>query len=84
MFAPNGAHRIGSTPDASPDIQMDSQTTKPDPELLERESELLAIDHALSEAVDGRGSVVAVEGPPGIGKSSLVRACVERTRERET
>ena len=66
MFAPNGARRIRSTPDASPDIQMDSQTTTPNPGLLERESELLALDHALSEAVDGRGIVVAVEGPPGI------------------
>ena len=83
MFAPKGAHRVGSTPDPYPDIQMDSQTTAPDPELLERDSELLALDHALAEAVDGRGSVVAVEGPPGIGKSSLVTACIERARERE-
>ena len=83
MFAPKGVRRVGSTPDPPPDIQMDSQTTEPDPELLERGSELLALDHALSEAVDGHGSVVAVEGPPGIGKSSLVSACVERARERE-
>ena len=55
----------------------------PDPELLERDAELLALDHALAEAVDGHGSVVAVEGPPGIGKSSLVNACIERARERE-
>ncbi len=78
-----GAHRVGSTPDPPPDIQMESQTTAPDPDLLERESELLALDHALAEAVDGRGSVVAVEGPPGIGKSRLVAACVESARERE-
>src|SRR5215218_1909979 len=83
MFAPIGAHRVGSTPDSHPDIPMDSQTTTPQPELLERESELRALDHALAEAVDGRGSVVAVEGPPGIGKSRLVRACVERARERD-
>ena len=83
MFAPNGAPRIGSTPDAYPDIQMASQTKTPDPELLERDAELLALDHALAEAVDGHGSVVAVEGPPGIGKSSLVNACIERARERE-
>ena len=77
------AHRIGSTPDAYPDIQMASQTTTPDPELLERDAELLALDQALAEAVDGHGSVVAVEGPPGIGKSSLVSACIELARERE-
>ena len=47
MFAPKGAPRIGSTPDAYPDIQMASQTTTPDPELLERDAELLALDHAL-------------------------------------
>jgi len=61
---------------------MDSLPTTPDPELLEREPELHALDHALSEAVDGRGSVVAIEGPPGIGKSSLVTRCVEQARER--
>src|SRR5829696_3742973 len=82
MFARKGARRVGSTPDPPPDIQMDSRTTAPDPELLERESELLVLDHALAKAVDGRGSVVAVEGPPGIGKSSLVTACLERARER--
>ena len=61
---------------------MDSQPTAPDAELLERESELHALDHALSEALEGRGSVVAVEGPPGIGKSSLVTRCAEHARER--
>jgi predicted ATPase len=62
---------------------MDSPPTTPDAGLLERESELLALDRALSEAVDGRGSVVAIEGPPGIGKSSLVTRCWELARERE-
>jgi DNA-binding CsgD family transcriptional regulator len=48
-----------------------------DPNLLERETELSALDHALADAVEGRGSVVAIEGPPGIGKSRLVAACGE-------
>src|SRR5918997_3976876 len=52
-----------------------------DQNLLEREAELSAIDRALADAAEGRGSVVAVEGPPGIGKSSLVAACVERAGE---
>ena len=62
---------------------MDSSLKTPDPELLERESELLALDGALGEAIEGRGSVVAIEGPPGIGKSRLVSACQERAAERD-
>jgi DNA-binding CsgD family transcriptional regulator len=62
---------------------MDAPPTTPEPELLERESELIALDQALGAAVEGRGSVVAIEGPPGIGKSSLVTRCVERARERD-
>ena len=46
-----------------------------DPNLLERETELSALDRALADVVEGRGSVVAIEGPPGIGKSRLVAAC---------
>jgi DNA-binding CsgD family transcriptional regulator len=62
---------------------MDSPPTTPGPVLLERESELLALDQALSSAIDGTGSVVAIEGPPGIGKSSLVARCLERARDRD-
>src|SRR5829696_2086732 len=73
----------GPPPNGTPILQMASPPTTPEPELLERESELLALDQALAEAVDGRGSVVAIEGPPGIGKSSLVARCVERAGERD-
>jgi DNA-binding CsgD family transcriptional regulator len=55
---------------------MDSPTPTTDPDLLEREAELDALEGALAGAVEGRGSVVAIEGPPGIGKSSLVKACL--------
>ena len=61
---------------------MDSQTPAKNPNLLEREAELEALDHALAAAVEGRGSVVAVEGPPGIGKSRLVTSCAELARAR--
>jgi DNA-binding CsgD family transcriptional regulator/tetratricopeptide (TPR) repeat protein len=61
---------------------MDSQTTANDLNLLEREAELAALDQALTEAIDGRGSVVAVEGPPGIGKSSLLKSTIELARGR--
>jgi DNA-binding CsgD family transcriptional regulator len=53
-----------------------------DPNLLEREAELSAVDQALADALEGRGSVVAVEGPPGIGKSRLVAAAGELAKER--
>jgi DNA-binding CsgD family transcriptional regulator len=56
---------------------MDSRTTAKDLNLLERESEVAALDQALADALEGRGSVVAVEGPPGIGKSSLIKSSIE-------
>ncbi|MGP0053076.1 MAG: AAA family ATPase [Solirubrobacteraceae bacterium] len=43
--------------------------------LLEREMELEVLEAALVRAATGSGSVVYVEGPAGIGKSSLLDAC---------
>jgi class 3 adenylate cyclase/tetratricopeptide (TPR) repeat protein len=43
-------------------------------DLLEREDELAALTEALDAAISGRGSVAAVFGEAGIGKSALVRA----------
>jgi DNA-binding CsgD family transcriptional regulator len=54
-----------------------------DPNLLEREAEIAALDQALADAVAGQGSVVAIEGPPGIGKSRLVASAVELARARD-
>lgn len=42
--------------------------------LLQRDRELAAIERQLSEVCDGTGRVCVVEGPAGIGKSSLLRA----------
>jgi AAA ATPase domain len=42
--------------------------------LLERESELEALERLLRLARGGMGGAVLVEGPPGIGKSSLLAA----------
>jgi DNA-binding CsgD family transcriptional regulator len=42
--------------------------------LLEREAERTAIEAALDRAAGGEGTVVALEGPAGIGKSALLVA----------
>ena len=45
--------------------------------LAERDAPLALIAHALSEARHGRGSVVAIEGGYGLGKSSLAQSAME-------
>ena len=50
--------------------------------LLEREPELEAIVDALDETVAGRGRVVVVEGPAGIGKTSVLELARAEARER--
>ena len=51
---------------------------QPERELLERERELEALEKAIARGCAGAGSAVLVEGPAGIGKSSLIRAGRER------
>jgi predicted ATPase len=51
------------------------------PALLERDRELVMIRAAINAAADGHGGVVWVEGPAGIGKTSLLRAAGEHARE---
>ena len=46
--------------------------------LLQRESELAEIGRQLDAARRGHGSVAAIVGPPGSGKSSLIAAASER------
>jgi DNA-binding CsgD family transcriptional regulator len=48
--------------------------------LLERDRELGMIAAAIDAAADGRGGVVWIEGPSGIGKTSLLRAGCEHAR----
>src|SRR3954468_508031 len=51
--------------------------------LLERDEELRELDLLLDEALDrGRGRLVLIEGPPGIGKTRLLDALRGRARER--
>ncbi len=42
------------------------------PQPLERRDEVAALADALARVVDGRGGLVVVEGPPGIGKTTLL------------
>lgn len=53
-----------------------------DPTLVGRTWELNTIAGLLDEAIEGRGCVVNVVGPPGIGKSRMVRESIELARRR--
>src|SRR4051794_24904859 len=51
-------------------------------QLLERDEELRELDLLLGEALDGgRGRMVLLEGPPGIGKTQLLDALRGQARE---
>lgn len=52
------------------------------PELVERDGELAALKQALAAAREGRGSLVALEGPAGIGKTRLMEE-LRGTAERD-
>ena len=49
--------------------------------LLERDAALALIDRRLRDAIAGRGSLLVLEGPAGIGKTRLVMAARRRGRE---
>ncbi|ADB53626.1 ATP-binding protein [Conexibacter woesei] len=48
--------------------------------LLERQDELRAIERQLAQARAGEGSALIVEGQAGIGKTTLLRAAIERAQ----
>ena len=54
----------------------------PNSALLERESETVVLGEQLGRAVSGNGSLLVVEGPAGIGKTTLLRKAMEMARER--
>jgi AAA ATPase domain len=49
--------------------------------LLERDAALAMIDRRLRDAIAGRGSLLLIEGPAGIGKTRLVLAAGQHGRE---
>jgi predicted ATPase len=49
--------------------------------LLERDAALAMIDRCLRDAIAGRGSLLLIEGPAGIGKTRLVVAAGRHGRE---
>jgi hypothetical protein len=51
------------------------------PRLLEREAELKYLRGRLQGAREGRGGVIAIAGPAGIGKSALLAASGETARD---
>ena len=50
--------------------------------LVGRRWEMAAVEALLDRAIDGHGAVVAMVGPPGIGKSRLVREVAVTARDR--
>jgi class 3 adenylate cyclase len=50
--------------------------------LVGRQWEMSAVDGLLDRAIDGHGAVVGLVGPPGIGKSRLVREVATTARRR--
>ena len=52
--------------------------------MLERDEQLQMADIALRAAERGAGSIIVLEGPAGIGKTTLLAAIERRARHRQT
>jgi DNA-binding CsgD family transcriptional regulator len=52
--------------------------------ILDREAELATLADALTAAADGHGTLIMVQGPAGIGKTTVLRAACARAAERGT
>ncbi len=50
--------------------------------LRERDGELAALDELAAAAAEGRGRLVVIEGPAGIGKSGLLGGLRDRSAPR--
>src|SRR6201987_2227586 len=63
---PVAAHRLVG-------VRRDRTMRRAESNLVGRRGEMSAVEGLLARAVDGHGAVAGVVGPPGIGKSRLVR-----------
>src|SRR3954447_4045721 len=66
----------------NPAVSSLPQAAPPGAPLLERDGEVAALADALADAAAGRGRAVTIEGPPGLGKTSLVEAAAEAAAAR--
>ena len=62
--------------------ERDGAVGRAESNLVGRRWEMFAVDDLLERALDGHGAVVGVVGPPGIGKSRLVREVAAMARRR--
>src|SRR5689334_338250 len=65
-----GPFAMGTTPGKPPSIWDPRQSGT----LVEREGELELLRRLVGEAAEGRGSLLMLDGPAGIGKSGLLAA----------
>ncbi|MDT5257375.1 MAG: hypothetical protein QOD10_2455 [Mycobacterium sp.] len=63
-------------------MRQDRTVGRVESNLVGRQWEMAAVEGLLDRAVDGHGAVVGVVGPPGIGKSRLVRELSAMARPR--
>ncbi|MEU6261308.1 BTAD domain-containing putative transcriptional regulator [Streptomyces sp. NPDC047043] len=78
------AEVLSHTPRLAAPLPSAPPTSAPAPvfgQLVEREKELAELRHCLSDAVAGRGGLVCVQGPAGIGRSALVAEAGRLGRE---
>ena len=70
-----GEMELKGLPEPVPVVEVGWSASRATAGLLERAEELERLTDAFEAAAAGSGRVVLAEGPPGIGKTTLLRAC---------